>query len=191
MLFEPPIKKEARRVIGRALAATGNGTDCGQAGTTVTDRKVLGFPLNARLLTCVLMQENSSEPMEGALRTEESEKAYTDFIESLAEIQQPSPLQSEHTGANARNQRNPPPAKLAELAKRERTESLRKNERSANRSASLLRPRQRARTNASIRQAHHTNARHQTAARHRPLLPLSRSVGTPTTENDPASPRLS
>ena len=71
--------------------------------------------------------------MEDARRTNEGSQAYADFIESLDEIQQPSPLQSEHTGSYARNQLNPPPAKLAELAKRERTASLQKNERSANR----------------------------------------------------------
>ncbi len=66
-----------------------------------------------------------------ALRTEESLRAYTDFIESLEDIQQLCPLQPEHIGAKARNQLNPTPAQLADLAKRERSATLQKNERSA------------------------------------------------------------
>ena len=71
--------------------------------------------------------------MAEALRNEEGLQTYTDFIESLEEIQQMCPLQPEHTGAKARNQLNPPPVHLAELAKRERSASLQKNERSAHR----------------------------------------------------------
>ncbi len=71
--------------------------------------------------------------MVDAIRTEESLQAYTDFIESLEEIQQLCPLQPEHTGSRARNQLTPPPAQLVELAKRERSASLQKNERSAHR----------------------------------------------------------
>jgi hypothetical protein len=70
--------------------------------------------------------------MEDAPRNKESKQAYTDFIESLEEIQQLSPLLSEHTGARASVKQGPPPAKLAELAKQERTLSLKNNERSAN-----------------------------------------------------------